>query len=57
MMPQMNGQLLQAGGEAYPPDYDDLARLHALVTKKKNQCLRAGSGKSTLVLADARTKS
>lgn len=45
---------LQAGGEAYPPDYDDLARLHALVTKRKMiNVLELGSGKSTLVLADA----
>lgn len=44
----------RAGGVAYPPDYDDLARLHALVTKRKIiTVLELGSGKSSLVLADA----
>ena len=43
-----------AGGEAYPPDYDDLARLHAIVTERKIiNVLELGSGKSTLVFADA----
>ena len=43
-----------AGGEAYPPDYDDLARLHALVTKRKIlNILELGSGKSSIVFGDA----
>lgn len=43
-----------AGGEAYPPDYEDLARLHALTTKRKIlNVLEFGSGKSTIVFADA----
>jgi hypothetical protein len=43
-----------AGGESYPPDYNDLARLHAIVTKRKLiNVLELGSGKSTVVLADA----
>jgi predicted O-methyltransferase YrrM len=47
----------RAGGEAFPPDYDDLARLHALVTKRKIiNILELGSGKSTIVFADALKK-
>jgi hypothetical protein len=43
-----------AGGEPYPPEYDDLARLHALVTKRKIlNVLELGSGKSSIVFADA----
>jgi hypothetical protein len=43
-----------SGGEPYPPEYDDLARLHALVTKRKIiNILELGSGKSSVVLADA----
>lgn len=43
-----------AGGDAFPPDFDDLARLHAIVRKAKViNILEFGSGKSTLIMGKA----
>ena len=46
-----------SGGDPFPPEYEDLARLHAIIRKRKLiNVLEFGSGKSTLVIGEALRK-